>query len=44
VQLTNVVAATSAYMAILTLGVVLLVVYTLRLFVRAPLLLPGSSK
>ncbi|MEI7436606.1 MAG: hypothetical protein WCL16_07355 [bacterium] len=35
-HLTNVVAATSAYMAILTLGIVLLVVYTLRLFVRAP--------
>jgi hypothetical protein len=44
VQLTNVVAATSAYMALLTLGIVLLVVYTLRLFVRAPILLPGSSK
>ena len=35
-HLTNVVATTSAYMAILTLGVVLLVVYTLRLFIRAP--------
>jgi hypothetical protein len=44
VQLTNVVAATSAYMAILTLGVVLLVVYTLRLIVRAPVLVPGASK
>ncbi len=36
VQLTNVIAATSAYMAILTLGVVLLVVYMLRWTVRPP--------
>ncbi len=36
VRLTNVVATTSAYMSVLTLGVVLLVVYTLRLIVRDP--------
>ncbi|MBM4165075.1 MAG: hypothetical protein FJ222_11645 [Lentisphaerae bacterium] len=35
-QLTNLVAATSAYMAILTLGGVLLLVYTLRWTVRPP--------
>ncbi len=36
IRLTNVVATTSAYMSVLTLGVVLLVVYTLRLIVRDP--------
>jgi len=35
-QLTNLVAATSAHTAILALGFVLLVVYTLRWTVRAP--------
>ena len=35
-HLTNLVATTSAWMAILTLGVVLTVVYTLRFFIAKP--------